>query len=85
MNNRRDYRFTVTIHTNDLAVLYCLRALADLCQKTGNTRITWGGTSKTAWKKSGNNATFRFTKAEYRERLISEAQRLLGKESWEIV
>ena len=85
MSNRGSYRFTVTLHTDDLAVVYCLRALADLCQETGNTRITWGGTRKVDWERSGNRVTFRFTNAEYRANLLSEARRLLGEENWTVI
>jgi hypothetical protein len=38
-----DYRFSVTTRTDDLAVVGCLRALADFGQKSGNKRIAWGG------------------------------------------
>ncbi len=85
MTNREEYRFTVTIHSDDLAVIYCLRALADYSQKTGNTRIVWGGTTKGDWASNGNRVTFRFTKSEYRASLLSEARRLLGEESWTVI
>ena len=60
MVNREDYRFTVTIHSDDLAVIYCLRALADFYQKTGNTRTTWGGTKKKDWASNGNRVSSKF-------------------------
>lgn len=38
-----DYRFSVTTHTDDLAVVGCLRALADFSQKIGNKRMPGEG------------------------------------------
>ena len=42
MTTHKEHHYSLTVHTADLAVLYCLRALADYAQKTGNTRIAWG-------------------------------------------
>ena len=80
----KDHKFSITIHTTDVAILYCLRALADYSQKTGNTRITWGGTTKNNWKSNNNAVTFRFTKSDYRVDFIKEVKRILAKNSWQI-
>ena len=45
------YKHSVTIHTDDLAVVNCLRALSELSQRTGNNRISWGGTKDRDWKR----------------------------------
>ncbi len=37
-----DYRFSATLHTDDRAVLNCLRALSQISQREGNVRIPWG-------------------------------------------
>lgn len=83
MSLHKDHKFSITIHTNDIAILYCLRALADYAQKTGNTRITWGGTTKNNWKKNNNTVTFRFTKSGYWVDFNEEAKRVLPTNSWE--
>jgi hypothetical protein len=85
MSTHKDHRFSITVHTVDLAVLYCLRALADYSQKTGNTRITWGGTTKADWKRNEDSVTFRFTRPEYRVSFTKEANRVLQKNSWIMV
>jgi len=82
MSTHADHRFSITIHTDDLAVLYCLRTLADYCQATGNTRITWGGTKKEDWERSGRMVTFRFSNPSYRTHFTQEAMRVLPNGSW---
>ena len=49
------YRFSVTIHTDDLAIAGCLRALAKFSQKQGNKNIPWGGTNDKVWKRDGQS------------------------------
>ena len=56
-----DHHYSITVQSDDLAVINCLRSLADFSQKTGNKRIAWGGTTDQAWRRSGNEVTFRFT------------------------
>jgi hypothetical protein len=34
-----DYRFSVTLHSDDRAVVNCLRALSQISQQEGNVRI----------------------------------------------
>lgn len=82
MTTHADHRFSITVHTDDLAVLYCLRALADYSQTTGNTRITWGGTKKDDWEHSGRMVTFRFSSPSYRTGFTKEAVRVLPDGSW---
>jgi hypothetical protein len=47
-----DHRFSITIYTDDLAVVNCLRALSKLSQKTGNNNIPWGATKDRNWKRA---------------------------------
>jgi len=82
MSTHKDHRFSITVHTDDLAILYCLRALADYSQETGNTRITWGGTKKADWERDGRSVTFRFSRPTYREKFTKEAARVLPNSSW---
>ena len=39
MSTHLDHHYSITVVTEDSAVLYCLRALAVHAQRTGNTRI----------------------------------------------
>jgi len=82
MDQRQDYKFSVTIHTDDLAIVNCLRALSEYSQKTGNNRIPWGGTKDQDWKREGHTVTFRFSQPSYREGFIKELERLLPKALW---
>jgi len=82
MSNRKDYKFSITIHSDDLAVVNCLRALSQYSQKTGNNRIPWGGTKDNDWKQNSNSVTFRFSQPEYREGFITELRRLLPDNLW---
>ena len=79
------YRYSVTIHSKDLAVVNCLRSLSQFSQKTGNNRIPWGGTKDSDWKRDGSCVTFRFTTPEYREGFLAEAKRILPEHLWSVV
>ena len=82
MGQHADYKYSITIKTNDLAIVNCLRSLSQYSQKTGNNRITWGNTKESDWKRDNNKVTFRFTSPEYREFFQKEINRLLPNELW---
>lgn len=77
MSKHIDHRFSITIHSDDLAVVGCLRALAKFSQKTGNNNIPWGGTKDSDWRRAGKQVTFRFDSESYRNLFEAEASRLL--------
>jgi hypothetical protein len=85
MSQHYDYRYSITIHTDDLAVVNCLRALSKFSQKTGNNNIPWGGTKDKDWKRDRHNVTFRFSETIYRNGFISEIKRLLPEGLWKEV
>ena len=76
------YRFSVTIHSDDIAVIHCLRALSQFSQKTGNVRIPWGGTKQEDWERDGHTVTFHFSHPDYRSDFLDLARRLLAK-TWQ--
>jgi len=80
-----DYHYSVTIHSDDLAVVYCLRALAKYSQKTENQQIPWGGTKDPDWKRDQHEVTFHFSSPEYRQSFVSEIERLLPRALWRLV
>jgi hypothetical protein len=82
MTQREDYRFSVTVYTDDLAVVNCLRALSQYSQETENNRIPWGGAMDRDWKRDGHTVTFRVSQPSYREGFIIEIERLLPKALW---
>ena len=83
MTQHAQYHYSVTIKTNDEAVLHCLRALSAYAQLMGNNRIPWGGTKKEDWERDGHRATFHFSKPEYRTTFMKEASRLLSTGLWQ--
>jgi hypothetical protein len=85
MANHADYHYSITIHTDDLAVLGCLRALSQFAQETGNVRIPWGGTKENDWVRMHHKATFRFSAAFKREKFLAETKRLLPESLWQFV
>ena len=85
MSLHATYKFSVTVRSDDLAVVNCLRALSEFSQKSGNNRIPWGGTKDTDWKRDGHSVTFRFTTPEYRAGFLAEAKRLLPAALWSVV
>ncbi len=85
MNQHAMYKFSVTVHTDDLALLHCLRGLSQFSQKKGNVRIPWGGTKKTDWKMANHKATFHFSSPAYRKCFIQEATRLVPDSLWKEV
>ena len=84
MSLHSSYRFSVTIRSDDLAVVNCLRSLSEFSQKSGNNRIPWGGTKDRDWKRDGHSVTFRFTMPEYRAGFLAEAKRLLPTSLWSV-
>lgn len=80
-----DHKYSITVQTDDLAVVGCLRALAKYSQKVGNNQIPWGGTKNKDWKRDHRHVTFRFSAPEYRNCFLSEVERLLPKASWKLI
>lgn len=85
MSKHDNYKFSITIHSDNLAVVNCLRALSQYSQKTGNNRIPCSGTKNEDWKRDGHQVTFRFTSTEYRQGFVSEINQLLPSNLWGVV
>ena len=81
----KHYKYSITIYTEDLTVIHCMRGLAHFSQGDGYKQIAWSGTTETDWMKGDYCVTYRFTKQEYRTFFQSEAERLLPKGSWRLV
>jgi hypothetical protein len=64
MSQHAEYHYSVSIKTDDEAVLNCVRALSQYAQRSGNPRIPWGGTKKEDWKRDDHCVTFHFSKPE---------------------
>jgi hypothetical protein len=82
MTTHVDHKYSITIHSDDLAVVNCLRALSKYSQKTGNNNIPWGGTKDKDWNKRHHEVTFHFSDAAYRDGFVHELRRLLPEGLW---
>jgi hypothetical protein len=69
-----DYKYSITIKSDDLAVINCLRSLSQYSQQSGNVRIPWGGTKKRDWERDGHTVTFRFTAPRVQSRAGERGQ-----------
>lgn len=82
MLTHADFHYSITILTEDLAVLHCLRALSVFAQKEGNKRIPFGGSKESDWLRHHHQVTFHFTAKSFRTDFEREASRLLPQGSW---
>lgn len=80
----KKYHYSATLETQDAAVLHCLRALCQHCEKSTYPQIGWGGTKQSEWKSQSGRFTLRFTESTYRDTFLLEANRLL-KGRWSLV
>jgi len=80
-----DRKFSITIHTDALAVIHCLRALSKFSQKTGSNQMPWNDQRDDVWVKNNHELTFHFSEPKYRDRFIAEAKRLLPDGSWKVL
>lgn len=85
MTTHADHKFSITVHTDDLAIVGCLRALAKFSQKSGNNNIPWGGTKDDDWKRDEHRVTFRFSSLRYQDGFLAELERLLPVELWSAI
>ena len=72
------YHYRITCHTDDEAVLSCLRALTDFAEHSSRKKIAWGNTKKRDWERSDHCIKFRFSRPEFRDDSRQEATELLG-------
>jgi hypothetical protein len=84
MRSHSDFKFSVTLKSDDIGAVYCLRALTDLSQPGGDNKIAWGGTGRKEWARDAHQVTFRFTTPEFRAAFLQEATRLLH-DRWSVV
>lgn len=72
------YHYSITCHTDDRAVMYCLRSLAHYSEHASQKNIGWGGTNDKVWAKSNHKIILRFTDPKYREVFRLKANELLA-------
>lgn len=77
MSSHAKFHYSITCETSDEAVLHCLRSLGHFAEQSGPINIVWGGTNAESWRKNLGVFKMYFTRPEYRDRFIEEANRLL--------
>jgi hypothetical protein len=65
--------FSATLSTRDLALVTCLRALADFSQRS----ISRESTEERNWRAAGQKVTFGFSRALDRDLFLNEVRRLV--------
>ena len=82
MVEREDYHYSIRIATHDLDVLHALRGLSQFAQGEGSRATPWGNTKEKHWGAANRTATFRFTRASYREEFLKACERALRPDVW---
>jgi hypothetical protein len=72
---------SITLHIlDDLAVAYCLRALAFFSEQKGmQKKASVSGASDKYWRENGSKMIFHFSTEERQQKFLTEAQRLLPR------
>jgi hypothetical protein len=73
MTEHADHRFSATLSSRDLALIGCLRALADFSRRN----ISRESREETDWRAAGQKVTFEFSRALDRDLFKNEVRRLM--------
>jgi hypothetical protein len=73
MTKHVEHRFSATLSSRDLALIGCLRALADFSQRN----LSRESTEERNWRAAGQKVTFDFARALDRDLFKNEVRRLM--------
>jgi hypothetical protein len=73
MTEHADHRFSATLCSRDLALIGCLRALADFSRRN----ISRESAEERDWRAAGQKVTFAFSRALDRDLFKNEVRRLM--------
>jgi hypothetical protein len=73
MTEHADHQFSTTLSARDLALIGCLRALADFSQRN----LSRESAEERDWRAAGQKVTFEFSRALDRDLFENEVRRLL--------
>ena len=76
-------KYSITCHTNDLAVFHCLRALCDYAEPS--VQSSPQKSHETQWRNSGNRITLWFAHSSCLDKFETAAQRILPNDLWSVV
>ena|ERR1035437_6197828 len=57
-DKHKEFTFSVTIHSEEYALISSMRGLAFYCQGEISKQISWGNTKEKDWAKAGRKARF---------------------------
>jgi hypothetical protein len=77
MPEHADHRFSATLSTRDLALVGCLRALAEFSQQASNDSASPEAAGEKDWRAAGQKVSFWFSRALDRDLFKNEVRRLL--------
>jgi hypothetical protein len=77
MTEHAGHRFSATLSTPDLALICCLRALAEFSEQMGNDTAPCEDAKEKDWRAAGQKAIFSFSRALDRDLFKNEVRRLL--------
>jgi hypothetical protein len=80
----RLFKYSITCHTDDVAVMYCLRALQYYSENDPKRQIGFGGAGDDEFFRDDHRITLRFTQPEYRKSFVEHANRLF-RDKWDQV
>jgi hypothetical protein len=72
------FRYSLTVQTQDDAVLFCLRALWQYAEREPELTPAVGHSSTGDWRNADGQITFRFSNPYNRSDFLGEATRLLA-------
>jgi hypothetical protein len=75
-------KYSVTVRTNEEAVLHMLRGLSQHCESGRYKQLAWGGSTAASWRLNEGRVTFRFSAPADRKLFLREASRLLSAGTW---
>lgn len=77
------FPYSVTCHTNDLAVFHCLRALGHYADP--GAPVPDPEHREHQWRNAGNKLTLCFSSPAYRNKFKDNARRILPQTLWSVV
>src|SRR5437870_1262118 len=79
-----EFHYSITCHSVDPPVIYCLRGIAEFAERHPQKHIAWGNTGDDYWKEDGYRVTFHFSHPDYRQVFRDVANDIL-RERWDEV
>jgi hypothetical protein len=84
MLTQGDFKFSATVHTEDIRILKDLRTLACHSQKAGKPSIVRVAAAEEIWRANGHCVTFYFSAHDFRKSFLEEARNVLTCKGWNV-